>query len=593
MNKLPDIKKPEGRKELGQYLCRCIEAGGRQVGNMNDRWSRLEAMAKQVPTDEGSNYDETNVPRTFPLMSPKLDQLVGAICGPVLSSSPYFTAKGYGASKPKARKGQEVVQFLLERNGFDRWFRRAVRRACTSEPAITFCYFSEEPDSFGPQVDVIHPKDFILYPAYKGGIKSARVCADRYYARLGDIKDDPTFYEEKTNLVGGDRPDDPTYGSPVRADEFEAALNDDQAVECWRVVAKIGDEYHLCRVAFKNQTLLSCEPYGVTVQGVQEQELIPFLRPGYFEVILQEAEENKFLRDVPVAHKMQALQLVFDKLLNCMIDGSEMAATPPIIATGAIGDAGKLIEYEPNSIIAMQGQVNLFPVPTSFRAGEMPPLLTIMSELADAASRVSQAGQGQQFSGSPTATEVAGVLQGQAMGLDEFRSNATQGPAEMCSFIVELAQLYFVKLLGHYADDFPVQSVEEFAGEYTFEPTGKTIESTPGALIEKTKLAMEMAKGMVEMGMAPPQMLMEFFKLLLNALNLPIEDHVIEQYFQPTGLGGNPGNVPLAGMGGGIPQDPEFVKGLLEGLGGAGPGQGTNPNGQGAGQVGTPPVPRF
>jgi len=104
---------------------------------------------------------------------------------------------------------------------------------------------------------------------------------------------------------------------------------------------------------------------------------------------------------------------------------------------------------------------------------------------------------------------------------------------------------------------------------------------------------MEMAKGMVEMGMAPPQMLMEFFKLLLNALNLPIEDHVIEQYFQPTGIGGAPGNAPLPGMGGGIPQDPEFIAGMLEGLGGGGPGQGANPNSQGAGQVGNPPVPNF
>jgi len=574
LNKLPNIKKPEGRKELAQYLCQCIEAGKRQQGNIGDRWARLEAMAKQTPTDEGSLYDETTTPSTFPLLSPKIDQLVGAICGPVLSARPYFTAIGYGASTSKAKKGSDVVQFLMERMSFDRFFRVAVRRATTSEPAIVFCYFDEDYADFGPKADVIHPKNFIIYPAYKGGIKKARVCADRYYERLDDLKENEAFFEERKDLSGGDRPDDQAFQGTTRSQPYEGSLSGDQPVECWRVIAKFGDEYHLCRVAFGRKILLSCEPYAVRVEGIEMSMNIPFLRPGYFEVFLQESEENEFLREVPVAHKMQSIQLVFDKLLNCMVDGTQMNAATPIIATGAIGDAGKLIEYEPGSIISMPGNVSLFPVPSQFNSGQMPQLITLMSELADAASRVSQAGQGQQFSGNTTATEVSGILQGQRMGLDEYRSNSCQGMAELCAFLVEMAQLYFVKLIQHYGDDFPAQSVEEFAGEYTFEPTGKTEESTPGALIEKTKLAMEMTANMVAQGMLPPQLMLEFYSLLIKTLKLPMEDHVIEQYIQLAIGGVGAGVVPQPGMGPGAQDPQQIAAGLLNGIGSSGPAVG-------------------
>jgi hypothetical protein len=284
------------------------------------------------------------------------------------------------------------------------------------------------------------------------------------------------------------------------------------------------------------------------------------------------------LREVPVAHKMQALQIVFDKLLNSMIDGSEMAATPPIIATGAIGDAGKLIEYEPNSIVAMQGDVRLMPVPVAFNPGQMPALVGLISDLADAASRVSQAGVGQQFSGSPTATEVSGVLQGQRMGLDEYRANACQGPAKLCEFLVELARLHLPTLIRLYGDDLPVQDAALLDGDFSFEPTGKTMESTPGALVEKLKLAMSMAQQMVMGGLLPPQLLVEFFKILLDSLDLPIETDVLQKYFEFGRAGGagasgaGSGAAAESGVGAGALQDPEFVRGLLEGLGGYGSG---------------------
>jgi len=596
--KLPNLQDKAGRDELAQYLTRCIEAGLRQHGNMDDRWSRLEAIAKCIPTDEGSNYDETSMPRTFPLMGPKLDQLVGAVVGPVLTSKPYFTGIGYGESKPKAQKGSEVNQFLLEKNGFDRWFRQAVRRATTSEPAIVFCWF-EEGDAYGqrgPCAEIIHPRNFVLYPAYRGGIRKATLCADRYYARAEDLvqgAESKEFFPEAADIKGGDKPDDVLYSGSVRPDPYLSGNPEDDAIECFRIVVKLDGKYHLCKLAKQKKVLLSCVPYGVERQKLGEPaKYTEFYRPGYFEVFLQESEENEFLREVPVAHKLQGLQLVFDKLINNMVDGSDMAAQTAIIATGAVGNAGKLIEYEPGSVLEMPGDVKLFPVPTTFNPGEMPQLVTLMSELADAASRVSQAGQGQEFSGSPTATEVAGVLQGQRMGLDEYRSNACNGIAELCQFNITLAQLYFERLIEYYGPDFPAQSIEEFAGDYTFEPTGKTMESTPGALVEKVKLAMEMAGQLVQAGLVNPMLLVTFFKMVIQALNLPIESHVIDQFI-PTGLGADAGALPQPGMG----MDPQATGGGIEEMLGqllnAGSGGGPDALSAGAGQIGNPPVPAF
>jgi hypothetical protein len=373
-----------------------------------------------------------------------------------------------------------------------------------------------------------------------------------------------------------------TLKSGDSSEESEAfghsAFAADEAVECWRLIVRLADGFWICRLARKNAVLLSAEPYGVTATlAGGRKRYTPYSRPGYFEGLLQEAEEREFLREVPVAHKMQALQLVFDKLLNSMIDGSGMAATPPIIATGAIGDAGKLIEYEPNSIIAMQGDVRLTPIPVAFNPGQMPALVSLISDLADAASRVSQAGVGQQFTGSPTATEVSGVLQGQRIGLDEYRANACQGPAKLCEFLVELARLHLPSLLKLYGADFPVQDASLLEGQFTFEPTGKTMESTPGALVEKVKLAMQMAQQMVMGGLLPPQLLTEFFKVLLDSLNLPIETDVLQKYFhrpEPGAPGGGAGVVPQPRVGANPLEDEDFIRGLLEGLGGDGSGGG-------------------
>lgn len=530
----------EERQVLAIKLCAFIDASIQQQGTLPERWKRLEAMSRMQPTSGGIKTDDSAEPRTFPVMGPRVEQLVAQVCGPVLSRDPYFIARGFGSDSSRMHEVEQQVQFCNQLAQFDRKFRKATRIAAKSEPAIFRVHFedgsylTDTPDVdaksmarrrfVGPSISVIHPRNFVCYPLYTGGVMDAKVVGHRFNRRAREIKEKQRSGEYfKGEIVAGDDPQEFEAGREREWSLTDEAgcisEQDDQNVECYELIFREdldGDgfeESYLGHVAFRQKLLLRIERYGVEYE---DGSFAPYSRPWYFEHILHEPDDEEFYRSNPFAQNLQGVQIAFDDLLTLLIDGSIHAAFPAGFTNNPMLTE-KIVKYRPGSIYYVPGDGRIEWTAAQFNPGVMPQILELLERLADSASKLSQAGTGQQFNSGTTATEVQGILAGQQVGMDEYRANACQAPTLICDWMRELCYLHYAAMQEAYGAALPCQDWQSLKAPVIWEPNGKSSASTPEALVQKVQMVLQLAQ--VVPGLNVP----ELGRILIQALDLGVE----------------------------------------------------------------------
>lgn len=570
------LKKPEERKAFADKLTLMVMAGMEQVGRLSDRWERNEQLYRQEPIATGTEV--SGQPRHVPIVQPRVDQLVANICGPLFANEPYYVAKGWGMDAGRSQEVESFVHFFNQRAQLDRRYRKGIRLAAKAEPAIVRVHFEDghadhdTPDSdtkvqmkqayVGPAISVIHPKNFVCYPLYVGDIAEAKVTGHRFARRVQEIRERQLsgIYFDAETIYGGEDPQEWNAGRSKEWSLTEEASGivgeTDQAVEVWELIVKEdldGDgfeERYLVHLVPDQGFLLSCQRYGAEYEdGV----CIPYSRPWYFELFIHESDDGELYRSNPFVQNLQGIQVTFNEIWNLIVDGSMMAATP----AGFTNDRllhGEFVKYQPGTIYHVDGPLNIVWAAPKFDPGVLPAVLDKLEMLADAASRISQAGIGQNMKAGTTATEAAGVLAGQQVGLDEYRTNAAMCGSQMCDFVRELSFLHFDNLVEAYGEQLPgANDLEGMRAKMEkpliWEPNGKSGTNSPQQLIEKIQLVLQFAQifgyNVAELG-----------KVVLQALDLPVDiDRLMPQPMAPGGMngmgvpGGVGGDVPQPGMG--------------------------------------------
>jgi hypothetical protein len=550
MNEKIDIETPEGRKAWAEKLVRAIDASDAQQGQLPDRWERLEQLTRLQPVNAGVQLEEGDEPRTMPVITPLVDQLVANVCGPVLSQSPYFVAKTFGPDSARSEPVEQMVQWCLERAQFDRRFRKATRVTAKAEPAIFRVHFEDgaqintpETDAqalarqgyVGPSISVIHPKNFVCYPLYAGGINKAKTVGYRFGMRAQEIKEKQAegIYFEDAIVYGGDNPQDHQAGRDKdwSLTEESAGITDDldQNVDVYELVTKEDfgegkESWWICHVAKRDKCLLLAQPYGAVISEGGNEEFVPYSRPGYFEHFLHEPDEDEFYRSNPFAQNLQGIQLAFNDIINLVIDGNIHSAFPAGFTTSA-GLMEKFSKYKAGTVYHVR-DVNIVWTKPQMDNGVLLPMLEFLQQLAASVSKISQPGMGQEMKSGTTATEAAGVLAGQQTGLDEYRSNAMMGPTVMCDFIRELCYVHWPSLENTYGGMLPIVDPSPLASPVIWQPNGKTATNSPQALIQKIQLLIQLAPmlfGADPLTGMPNINTAELARVVLDALDLPID----------------------------------------------------------------------
>lgn len=556
--KLKGLKTKEERTAAANEVCDAIEASYKQAGSIDQRWKKVKAQYSLEPVDAEVQLDGEE-PRQIPITRVKINSIVASVVDPVTKQDPYFTGKAYGKDAERVEDCQRSVHFFNELGQFDRTMRKATRTSCLAEPAIVKVTMADTREDVtdaegmpqggyvGPKDEVIHPQNFAIYPLYSGRIAEAVYVGDRAFMSRQSIEEavwSGLFYDDvDIDGLGRGNPQDThdPNNPPHSMTEESSGITDpkDEPVEVWDGIWKKdldGDgkaERYRVRVARKSRQLLSAERYGV---HYDDGTFVAMSRPWYFEWFLQEPEDDEFYRANPVAHNLQGLQSGISGIAHLMIEGGYWNAMPPIF-TDSLQLSQQYLKAKPGGLYYTPNVGNIKTVSGAFNPTTLPAMLEKMEQWSDAVSQVSRSASGQASPGVDTATEMRGILAGQAQGENEYRANAMVAACQVCDFKRELVYLHYSTLREVYGDSLPCSSRENLRKPLIWTPNAFSTGDDPQVIIQKIQLLMQMAPAF-GWAMAP------LGDLLLSALNLPIDVSKLKTQSAP-GVGPlNPGGMP-------------------------------------------------
>jgi hypothetical protein len=519
-----EVKDPEFRKDLAVEICDMIEQGVMAREGLKKRWDACEKAYRGQPDEQGIKVSEDAEPYAINIVKPRVDALVTKTCGPITAQKPYFSAYGYAQDRNRIKPNEEVVQFMFERANFQRKYREGTRMSCMAAPAVFKVPFSIELSSVlagqsedsqdlgepfkyvGPQIQTIHPNDFVCYPVSGMGVTRARLVGDRISRRCKEVKELQQLgvYFDTDTLYGGDDPQswasgrDPSWSLTSEASGIQDP--DDQMVEMWDVIVKKdlnGDgfeERYRAVVAMTSKVLLEFERYGAmqeepltddmgmpmldeTGVPLTSTKFTPYSRPNYFPHSVVMPGYGELYHANPIAHDLMTAQGAYSDGMTLCIEGGKMSAFPAGFVKGGGKVPTPVKRYRPGEYHYLEGDMEIQFVDPKFNPTVWPLLFQLLKADADALVRISQNGTAQ--STGKTASESVIVNNNMEEGADEYRDIAAMAPEEMCDFFRELAFIHYGTMKEAYGESFPCEDRELLRTPLRWEATGKTSDTNP------------------------------------------------------------------------------------------------------------------
>jgi hypothetical protein len=292
-------------------------------------------------------------------------------------------------------------------------------------------------------------------------------------------------------------------------------------------------------------------------------------KPWYFAPGIR-YEPNRFWGSRSVAQKLIQVQTVMNDVVTMMLMGSAASCFPNVVTSGGMQES-QMTRMGIGTMLHVKQPVNIQQVGGgTFNAGALGPLMEACERIADSIARISQAGMGQDFTRSTTATAAAGAMQGQARGM-----SAITELLRMVDFARYLLAIKFDAFKAYHQDAVPLDNAADLVAHYSIGVNGSA-GADPGTVVQKLNFLATTAKGL-----GVPINTVELFKAILNALDLPVSTGQILIQQALGGANGQPGANGLQPMvGGGPGAVPALPVGANPGGGPVGPGN-----------VGPPAVP--
>jgi hypothetical protein len=486
------FRTPADRKEQAEKLCQMIEAGTGQKGTLPLRWERNERMYRNDPPKRtGSPYDGASDVHD-PLVQPKLDALTSNVVGTITAQDPYIVTRVRG-SQDRAYILEQDLQFAFEEG-------RLSERLRTLSPIVGYCgkgvlraHFEEREDGFaGMTFEVVHPREFIAYPAAVREIPKMRMVGHRMPPlRVREIKEKQkagVYLDDGQSVTGGYDPE----GQQTRFLTTSAAGivdNEDMLVECYEVVfrhpGQDGKErWLLATVSLSDRALLKVAEY-------------PYSRPWYFDFAFKREHGGFWFQD-SVAQDLQGLQLEINGLHNTLHDGQQMASFGATFIDASAMPEG-VEKTAPGQIIPvddLKGVQAYFP---PFRSQEIPFLMQYIRQRADEVARIPATASGGQFRGSITATEASQIAAGGQTGINEFIANFGLGMEDLARFCIECLKTNFAFWKQAHGEVVKAESPDDYTKIVRIDLNGKSPSNTPQAQFGMASTLLQVA------GTLPPE----------------------------------------------------------------------------------------
>lgn len=523
---------------LGLRIANAIRAGVRAKGRLAERIALNEKLARNVnvkpsklPWPDAQHFH-------IPMLGPKLTQRKANIVKTLTGQNPMIRLTHIG-DRVEVDKVERTIQFFLDIAGFREALDKAVWMAMEANQPIWRIAFQDYPEGFirathtghfaGVVFDIIHPNQFVCWPATEVGVDGARFCGHAFDITVSEVKD---MVRDGLLLKHDPVPTSKTTVALVEAESSDTILDQnadsgeasDELVMLyeglWRDKLD-DDEDRLYRVVVNEEAnqLLLIEPY-------------PYQFPWYVPMPIKK-EPGKFWAEGSPAQDVQGLQLLLNSLVNEYIWGTQMNSRPAILTEGWALDES-VVGYEPGEVRDVRSIGKATPVPASFSAAGYDALIQFVRSMADMATKTSDAVTGApSVSRESTATEQNIKWTAFQIGASDDITMIT--PAIRRIIVVMLDQLAsnFDVWYPVYRDSVPVEDVSQLQKSFVIDIAGKSPEDSPQLQSQQAQMLLQMVQAVPALGI--PEVQRQLLNSIIVATTLPNKDAIIRAINQAMG----------------------------------------------------------
>lgn len=495
---------PEQRQELGAQILAMIQAGLMEKGTLPARWQANQANYNNDPAPWSNRFLPGATMMHFPLVQPKIDRLAGSTVRTVMGTDPILSGVLRGPNQ-RAKQIESVLGFFFDIGNLEQRLRTIGEQSGITDSAVlrvsfdvaTLEQLAAQPEHIvtmpgmlyyaGFKFDVIHPADFVVFPATPFGISTARLCGHRFWRTMREIDELKIAGRYFDDAMVGPGPDPTAYETRdwqfSRIGTNSAPDTDDSPVELWEVVVKLTlgsdkiPKRYRAVLAFGSGALLALEPY-------------PYIRPNYREFSFKAVEYGSYWPSRSVAQDLQGLQLAFNHLQNLMIYGSYHSAFPAMFGEGL---PRKAVQYMAGDVIPTDGG-EVYQAQVRFDAQRLPEMIDRIDILADRVVRISAMGTGGQLRGDASATEAAAIIRGEEQGQNDYLLNFGSSLFDVADIMREMLFANWNFWQPLYGAWLPLQDPSELLAPIRWTLAGRNPMSTPEVMMQKFEKLLEKAQ---------------------------------------------------------------------------------------------------
>jgi len=503
-----------------------IDSWKSETSSLIERWDELQSV-----------YDMDNFKRSFTpfegcasfgtsILKELVDSLASNITNAIGSATPTFSAKTQ--NDQDGRDAEQCVQFVLDRCNFDSQLRLATQIACITGRVIfhvkdadvvrgfyaarpNIQVYENDDDHLAsiPAIEVIHPRDFLVYPTTCDNLDRAAAVGHRIPVRVREVKE--IVKAEKSSIDINDIDGMVISSLYTNGDTgvARATINiDDEVVDLWYMLVKDqSGEYE------KWVSVLYAENVGI----ISEKEYT-WSRPWYFAPSLSTSYRRFYPANSP-AYSVLGIANQYNECANLEADIALMSVFPVVFGDKSVAFDTDKIELKPFQINWVEGGANLEKFPMMESPAALIQLRDSLKVDARAAFGVSQLQVGQGLKADTSATEASQIAQNANVSINDYvQMFGGSDLQSMASFIHEIVTKNFDVIKSVYQDSFPAESVDTLIVKPNWEVTGKSPYTNGVYIAEAIRKAVEFAGQTGQGAMIDAE---QALKSYIKALNLP------------------------------------------------------------------------
>lgn len=510
---------PEVRKALAEEICR-------QIDDYESDMSGTYAVWRKVRDVYDCNFDADGPPHSLDfgddvtayhiaVLQTSVDALVSNTAGGISFSNPYFAVSGTAMDDNRREAVEQTLNYALKAAGIARKCRAScLNAAMFSRGPLRISYESISKDDIdsvedvtnpyqggeyeGFVIDEIDPVNFIVYPSSCQSVIDAVLVGDKFIETLGDVwskQKAGVYYDDVDILEGSDDGSSTDIHAHDAKDMFQGNIrvwdNDRRAWKRYWVVVEIS-----------GKNLLKIEEYKLA-------------RPLYFAPYIR-YQPGRFWPSRSIGARLLDVQTIMNDAATLALVGTASEAFQSAIGSGGMNEQQTKIGI--GTLTETKYPLNLQFTSNRFNPGGVTAVMDLARQNADEITRISRAGYGAGLKKNTTATEAAGVLQGQAEGLSEYRDNFADEMVRMVYLMCQILATNFEQFKAFHKDAILMEdgTGSDLLANWTISANGQDANTSPQTTFGKIELMMRTAKALgIQLNTT------ELFKAVVNTIDLP------------------------------------------------------------------------